>query len=194
MKTDLARFCWIATLCMGVAMFSGCRSLRFGAPEPAAYPVPGPGWKTALGQLRYATPQRAVIGEAVVSRRPARAEEGRDGGRDAGDFQLDFVAGPGLPLMSLREAGSRAKAEGLFARGRWAGDPARAGRLASWMTLRDAFAALDAHPRQRTQEARSAPGCKPAWSARREPADGGKKRITVEYPATGERFVFVFAR
>ncbi len=158
-----------------LALQTGCQAPRSGA-AASSFPSPGPGWKTSVGQLRYATPQRAVIGEAVVS---------RDGARN---FQLDFVAGPGLPLMSLRESENLARAEGLFARGSWSGNPMRAGRLSSWMSLREAFAALDANPR-----AESSAGAPLRWTARSERAGTGH-RVTVDYPKTHERFVFVFAK
>ncbi len=157
-----------------IALQSGCQSTS--TRSAASFPAPGPGWKTSVGQLRYATPQRAVIGEAVVS---------RDGGQH---FQLDFVAGPGVPLMSLRETETLARAEGLFARGSWSGNPTRAKRLAPWTSLREVFAALDKAP-----SATSPEGQRPRWTARSERVGAGR-RVTVEYPKTDERFVFVFAR
>ena len=109
------------TLCLLALMslaLAGCAS------APMRFPQPDAQWRTATGQLRYATLERAVIGEVVV------AQRGRD------DFQLDFSTGPGVPLMKLRLHGGRARAEGVLARGAWQGRPARAPRrLRPWLAL-----------------------------------------------------------
>lgn len=147
------------------------------------FPTPNASWRTSIGQLQYVTRQRSVIGETVVSRHGAQ------------EFQLDFTAGAGLPLMKLRETGASARADGVFAHGAWQGDPARAlGSLTTWMKLRDAFAAIDA--------ARPPAGARPvtvsggtghrAWTAR---ISGSQpERVQIVFPATHERFVFVFSK
>ncbi|MEI6350651.1 MAG: hypothetical protein WCP06_06045 [Verrucomicrobiota bacterium] len=153
-----------------ISALAGCQT-------PLQFPTPGPNWRTGVGQLQYVTPQRSVIGEAVVSH------------FDRTNFQLDFVAGPGVPLMRLRQSGDAARAEGMFARGSWQGTPARVpGRLKSWVALRDVFAALDA-TRARRLTLESPDG---KWIARVEQAVGQPRRISIDFPETGERFVFVF--
>ncbi len=147
----------------------------------AAYPQPGAEWKTSLGQLRYQNPNRSVIGEAIVSRHGAE------------QFQLDYLAGPGVPLLRLREAGPQADAEGVFAWGTWRGKTARPGRMASWTTLREIFAALDARPGP-MPEAASPAGKRPAWTARAERKAGKLRRVEISYPEREERLTFVFAR
>jgi len=141
------------------------------------FPTPDAHWKSSVGQLQYSSKERSVIGEAVVSRNGTR------------DFQLDFTAGPGVPLMRLRISGANARAEGMFARGSWQGDPARAhGPVGSWMPLREVFATFDATHEKR-EHAQPPTG---EWAAHAEWSKRHLKRLAVDYPRTGERFVFVF--
>ncbi len=163
---------WLAVM----LLLSGCQTLPPGRDISGRFPEPGAGWHNEVGQLRYVTPERAVIGEVVVSRKAAS------------DFQLDFLTGPGVPLMRLRLSGVDAYAEGLFARGHWEGNPARAGRLSGWFALREVFAAA------KEGTFRSAPRARLQWSAEAEDAAGRLERLSVEFPKTRERFVFVFAR
>ena len=158
-----------------------CQMLGPHGESRLVFPEPGPAWQTHVGQLRYVTPQRAVIGETVVSR------EG------ASEFQLDFMTGPGVPLMRLREEGQTVLAEGLFARGRWEGRPGRAGRLSGWVALREVFAALD-RPGSRAREAHSPEGSSVPWSARAEYSGQRLERLEASFPRTRERFIFVFPR
>lgn len=166
---------------IGLAVaFSSCQTTR----TAGQFPTPGSNWRTSIGQLQYVTAKRSVIGEAVVSHQGTH------------DFQLDFTSGPGVPLMKLRESGGSGRAEGVFARGTWQGDPTHAtGPLASWMALREAFAAIDtASSRAKTGHvtAQSPAGARHAWAAQ---ADFSQpRRIRVQFPRTGERFVFVFSK
>ena len=158
-------------LCIAFLSLAGCQL-------PLKFPTPGPQWQTNVGQLQYVTPQRSVIGETVVSR------------FDKADFQLDFVAGPGVPLMRFRQSETGARAEGVFARGGWQGAPARVPhRLQSWAALRQVFASLEAkHDLHRvTVESRDG-----TWTAYAEQAGAQPRRVRIEFPKTGERFVFVF--
>lgn len=144
------------------------------------FPTPGRNWRTSIGQLQYTSPQRSVVGEAVVSTLGAR------------DFQLEYTAGPGVPLMRLSEIDSTARAEGLFARGSWQGDPARASRpVATWLALREALVAVNATGR-RAAIAQSPAGVETPWTAKA--SSGEPRRVIVQFPRTGERFVFVFTR
>jgi hypothetical protein len=89
---------------------------------------PGPGWRTWHGQLKYTNPKRSLIGEVVVSRHGTK------------DFQLEYMAGPGFPLMLLQQDATTTQAKGALA----FGPP---GHLKGWSLLRDSFATLpaDAH-------------------------------------------------
>ena len=147
------------------------------------FPTPGADWRTSIGQLQYATRKRSVIGEAVVSRQGVR------------HFQLDFTAGPGLPLMKLREAETSARAEGVFAHGVWQGDPTHAmGSVGTWVKLREAFAALDAARPPGSVKSVSvvSPAGHRAWKA--DASGAQPERIRIQFPSTGERFVFVFSK
>ncbi|MDD5349848.1 MAG: hypothetical protein PHQ12_06520 [Chthoniobacteraceae bacterium] len=147
------------------------------------FPAPGSHWKNAQGQLQYRTPKRSVIGETVLS------------GNGTQDFQLDYMAGPGVPLMRLREAGQVARMEGIFAGGSWQGDPAHAhGRLASWAALREVFAALETKIDAPSATLHSAPGAAYPWTAQLNQAPGQPQRIRIEFPRTKERFMFVLLR
>ncbi|HWL54531.1 MAG TPA: hypothetical protein VNQ90_18975 [Chthoniobacteraceae bacterium] len=165
-------------LAAALLLLPGCQT----APPRGASPFPEPGadWTTLVGQLRYVTPERAVIGEVVVS---YQGEE---------HFQLDFLAGPGVPLMRWREAGSRAEAEGLFARGYWHGSPQRAGRLGSWARLSDVFSGVE--KQEGVVESMSVGTSPTEWKARKEWSGGHLKQIAIDFPSTSERFIFVFAR
>lgn len=161
-----------------LASLSACQTAR-------EFATPGSHWKNAQGQLQYTTPKRSVIGETILS------------GNGTQDFQLDFMAGPSVPLMRLRESGAVARAEGVFAgaTGSWQGNPAHAhGRLASWVALREVFAALESKIDATSATAQSRPGAVYPWTAKLTHAPGQSQRIVVEFPKTRERFTFVLVR
>lgn len=107
--------------------FFGCQSMT----GSGGFPNPGPDWKTYQGQLHYTSSTgRSVIGDVVIRRSPQ------------GDFQLEFFAGSGIPLIRLWEAGQTARAEGLLARGSWQGSVAHPPRaLEGWVALPGRFSA-----------------------------------------------------
>jgi hypothetical protein len=165
-----------AVLLLG--LLSACQTAR-------EFPAPGSHWKNAQGQLQYSTPKRSVIGEIALS------------GNGLQDFQLDYLAGPGVPLMRLRESGDTARAEGIFAGvgGNWQGAAAHAhGRLASWVALREVFAALETHINAPSATVQSKPGAVYPWTAQLTQSPGEPQRIRVEFPRTSERFTFVLMR
>lgn len=171
MKTALKT----AVAALILATFSGCQT-------PGEFPAPGAHWKNAQGQLQYTTPKRSVIGETVLS------------GNGARDFQLDYTAGPGLPLMRLRESGTAARMEGVFAGGSWQGEPEHVhGRLASWAALREVFAAVQEKGATPSATLHSAPGSQVIWTAQLIQTPGNQ-RIRVEFPKTKERFTFVLMK
>ncbi len=163
----------IAAPLAGALLLTGCQTPGSRLP----YPEPNANWKTSSGQLRYATPKRAVIGEATVSR------------QGAGEFQLDFLTGPGVPLMRIRTSGDRMHAEGVFAWGNWNGRASRAGRLSSWSALREAFVSVE-----KGNAGVSDAGARTQWTAKREAMAPRKERITVEFPKSQERFIFVLSK
>lgn len=144
------------------------------------FPSPGANWKSSYGQLQYVSPKRSVIGEAVIAR------HGRQ------DFQLDYTAGPGVPLIRVRESDNSAGAEGVFAQLAWQGEPAKAPHhLRPWIELRDVFAAIDARSKKNHVSVHGPAG---TWNAQAELAAGQLKRVRVEFPRNKERLTFVFAR
>ena len=91
--------------------------------------------KTLVGQLQYVSPKRSIIGETVVTRM----------GDD--QFQLDFMTGPGLPILKLRKDGIRGPApRRRFARAvSWQGNADHPpGPLKSWLALHEVFSAVAA--------------------------------------------------
>jgi hypothetical protein len=148
--------------------FGGCQT-------PTTFPQPTAAWQTSLGQLRYAGPERSVIGEVVVR---------RDG---TSNFQLQFASGPGFPLLKLLVSGGHARAEGLFARGAWEGTRGSApARLQGWMQLPEAFAQVSKSKkmvRSSTFEATAVFN-----------AEGALTQLGIVTAATGERFTFVFSK
>jgi len=132
-------------------------------------------WTTHSGQLLYRSREgRSVIGEFVV-----RQSVGEG-------FVLHFSSGPGIPLLKLQRAGARVTAEGVMARGRWAGRPEDApSHLQSWTVLEAPLAKL-------TDGAAVTSG--PGWTARKSPAAGAAQNLRVTFPASGEEFVFHFSR
>ena len=155
-------------------MAQGTREVQFTASKSP--------WRTSVGQLQYANPKRSVIGGVVVSR------------RGPNDFRLEFTAGPGVPLLRLQESATLARAEGLFARGFWVGEPKKAPRhLESWVSLREIFASVEGTGKARVTPVsfKSAAGDPNPWSATAEVADGKTRRLQVSFAQTGERLTFV---
>ena len=136
----------LAALFIG-ALLTGCQTAhQFATPDQT--------WKTHIGQLKYSDAQRTVIGDVVVQRRGEQ------------DFQLEFQKAGGIPLLTLREDATTARAEGLFARGSWQGALASAPKhLRNWVALREVF-------------------LNPAYDSTRR----------VFFPDDGQRFVFQLSR
>lgn len=125
-----------------------------GCQTPLTFPKPDATWQTRVGQLRYAGPERSVIGECVVSR------------RGADEFQLEFRAGPGIPLMHVWRAKDTVRAEGVFAQGQWEGEaPSAPKHLRGWVNLNAIFAQ----------------------------ASPASRQLEINAVETGEHFTFVFA-
>lgn len=163
------KFIIVAFLALG--LFASCQSTR-------SFQEPGFGWRTYQGQLRYSDTERSLIGEVVVASMPPH------------NFQVDYVAGPGFPLLRIREDRTQAVAEGVLARGRWQGSPEGVPeRYRTIFALRDVFNRVAALPRtDRTSETLSGA----AWTAEVAAENGRVTVLDVRFPASGERFQFVF--
>lgn len=137
-------------------------------------------WHTGIGQLQYSTSKRSIIGEVVVTTLVNR------------EFQLDFMAGPGFPIMKLRQSGDIAHAEAAFARASWSGKTEHApGKLRPWIALGDVFSQLAGQPSfitHATLQSRQTG----FWNATANLSGGRPLDVTVQFPKTGERFVFHF--
>lgn len=117
-----------ATLCGLLALVTG------GCQTAHTFATPDGSWKSHIGQLKHTNSKRTLIGEVVVQHRGAQ------------EFQLDFLKGGSIPLVSIRQDGDAARAEGLLAGmgGKWQGTTASApASLRPWLKLRSQFAA---HP------------------------------------------------
>jgi len=154
-------------------LLAGCATYQFVTPSE--------GWKTQIGQLLYSGPKRSIIGETVVTR--------------IGDsqFQLDFMAGPGLSLLKLRKDGTRGRAEAAFARVSWQGNADHpVNQLKSWFALHEVFTAADAlhgtnaHVALKSQK----PGL---WTADVQTANSLPVVIKIDFPHSKERFFFHFS-
>lgn len=139
------------------------------APQPL--PTPGAGWKSYTGQLLYRAQEgRSVIGEVVV----------RNSGQT--NFALDFLSGPGFPLLKIQVSGEDVVAEGVLARGRWRGNVQNAPKaLQGWIGLREIFAQVPGKLKA------------PGWVVDIRSEAGRPKHIEARFTPTGERFAFHFS-
>jgi hypothetical protein len=137
---------------------SGCQT-------PHSFPAPDSTWKAHVGQLKFSNRKRTLIGDVVVQQR----------GKD--EFQLDFIKGGGLPLISVRQDAATSRAEGILVHGSWQGAPGSAPRaLHPWLKLRDSFAQSNA------------PHTEAKYSG------GQLSMLFVAFPDDDQRFVFQFNR
>jgi hypothetical protein len=155
-------------------IFAGTLALTLvltGCQTPHAFPAPDATWKSHVGQLKFSNRKRTLIGDVVVQQR----------GKD--EFQLDFIKGGGLPLISVRQDASVSRVEGLLAHGSWQGAPDAASHaLRPWLKLRGAFAQLSATggPRSKNVEAKY--------------TGGQLSMLFLAFPDDDQRFVFQFNR
>ena len=99
---------------------TSCASLRHQFTQPA------PDWQSRSGQLQYRGPRTSLIGEVLVRY------------SSAGDFELTFTKGPGVPLLTVRQDNRFVRVSGPLARGSWSGPPNETpARLRGWASLRD---------------------------------------------------------
>jgi hypothetical protein len=121
----------------------------------------GPEAKTRIGQLRYATGGRSVVGDIVLRN------------LTAGDYDLSFSKG-GVTVLELQTRGPNMIATGLLAGSGWSGAADRApGPLKPWAMLREALVYFDS-------DAPSAqkPG---QWSATFQRRNGNLLRADIKF-------------
>jgi len=93
----------------------------------------GPEAKTRIGQLRYATGERSVVGDIILR------------SLTAGDYDLSFSKG-GVTVLELQTRGDDITATGLLVRGGWSGAAARApGPLKPWAMLKEVLPYFDSN-------------------------------------------------
>jgi len=164
----------VATLLLA-CLLAGCQTAHL-------FRTPDSRWRTETGQLQYTNPKRSFIGEVVTTTYLNR------------EFQFDFLAGPGFPVMKLRQEENTARVEAAFVHLSWQGRADRApGPLKSWVGLREVFArfATGRLPDGRAAFQSDRPGF---WKAAANVAGGHPRDLTVEFPKSRERFVFHFNR
>jgi hypothetical protein len=152
-----------------VTLLAGCQTA---SQHPFA--TPDKSWETSIGQLKYKDAKRTLIGDVVVQRRGTE------------EFQLDFQKVGGIPLLTLREDATTARAEGLFARGSWQGAPSAAPKhLRNWVALREAFR----YPRPLALKAGDQ-----TWQREVKSSGGKLQSVSLTFPADDQSFVFQFNR
>jgi hypothetical protein len=149
------------------ALLTGCQTA-----SQHQFATPDKTWKTHIGQLKYSDAKRTLIGDVVVQQRGEQ------------EFQLDFQKVGGIPLLTLREDATTARAEGLFARGSWQGAPDAAPKhLRSWVALRPAFL----HPTPLAIKA----GVQ-NWQGEAKSVGGKLRSVSLNFPGEQQTFVFQF--
>ena len=143
------------------ALYVFIAALGTGCQATHTFATPDASWKAHVGQLKHTNSKRTLIGEVVVQQRGTQ------------EFQLDFLKGGSIPLISIRQDGDVARAEGLLAGmgGHWQGTTATATHsLRPWLHLRERFAA--APPAAKT----------------------GHTSLPFNFEDGGQRFEFIFNR
>ena len=129
--------------------------------------------KTRIGQLFYASPKRAVVGDVVMNY------------LGTGDDDLSFAKG-GVAVLQLQARNSRVRASGLLARGGFSGDIYHLpGPLKAWGELKSVIPYFDSQEIQAEQPGR--------WKATFTRQGGILTRVEVVFPK-GESMTFEFAQ
>jgi hypothetical protein len=110
----------LTIVCVGCIGLTSCQTIRHTFLGPAR------DWQARNGQLLYRGKRTTLIGEVLV-----RFSK-------AGDFELTFTKGPGIPLLEVRQDANFASVKGPLARGSWSGPSTQAPvRLRGWLQLRE---------------------------------------------------------
>lgn len=142
-------------------------TLLTGCQTPHTFSKPDSTWKSHVGQLKFSNRKRTLIGDVVVQQR----------GKD--DFQLDFIKGGGIPLISVRQDAATSRAEGILVHGSWQGAPGSAPHaLRPWLKLRESF--VENGPKPPRTEAKY--------------SGGQLSMLFAAFPDDDQRFVFQFNR
>jgi hypothetical protein len=149
-----------------VIILAGCRSVS----ELSGL---GPEAKTRIGQLRYATGDRSVVGDIVL-----RSLAG-------GDYDLSFSKG-GVTVLQLQTRGETMTATGLLAKGGWSGPADRApGALRPWAMLKEVLAYFDLTLPSAQKQGR--------WSATFQRKNGNLLKADIQF-SDHRSMVFSFAQ
>lgn len=160
-----------------LSLLAGCRTV------PLQFQTPTLKWQTETGQLQYSNPKRSIIGETVLTT------------YKESDFQFDFMAGPGFPIMKLRQANGQVRAEAALAKASWQGSPEHApGILKPWLALQQVFSQISVQSSTRDGKVVLKSVQPDFWHAEALLADGRPKDVTVNFPRSRERFIFHFNR
>jgi hypothetical protein len=148
------------------ATLIGCRSVN----ELSGL---GPEAKTRIGQLRYATRERSVVGDIILR------------SLTAGDYDLSFSKG-GVTVLELQTRGDNITATGLLVSGGWSGAAARApGPLKPWAMLKEVVPYFDTNAPSAQKTGR--------WSATFQRKSGTLLRADIQF--SGRRSMsFSFAQ
>ena len=156
---------WAFALITALA-FSACQSAR-------EFSFLGQQGKTRIGQLFYATPKRAIVGDVVLNY------------LETGDYDLSFAKG-GVTVLQLQARASTVRASGLLARGGFTGDIYHLpGALRPWGDLKSVLPYFDSQQAQAEESGR--------WKAAFQRQGGLLTRVQVEFRG-GDSMTFNFAR
>ena len=154
-------------------IFAGALALSLvltGCQTPKSFPTPDSSWKAHVGQLKFSNRKRTLIGDVVVQQR----------GKD--EFQLDFIKGGGLPLMSVRQDATTSRMEGI----------PRPRFLAGRVGFRLPHAAPVVEIARFLRPTR--PGGSKGAHAEAKYSGGQLSMLFVSFPDEDQRFVFQFNR
>jgi hypothetical protein len=121
----------------------------------------GPEAKTRIGQLRYATGQRSIVGDIVLRNLAA------------GDYDLSFSKS-GVTVLQLQTRGAEMTATGLLAGGGWSGVADHApSPLRPWAMLKEVLGYFDSNVPSAQKPGR--------WSASFQRKNGNLVRADIQF-------------
>jgi hypothetical protein len=139
---------------LSAVILVGCRSVN----ELSGL---GPEAKTRIGQLRYATGERSVVGDIVLRN------------LTAGDYDLSFSKG-GVTVLELQTRGTNMTATGLLSKNGWSGPADHApGPLRPWAMLKEVLVYFDSNLPSAQKPGR--------WSATFQRKNGNLLRADIQF-------------